>query len=99
MTASTLAARTSDRMRRRRAVIIKTLIADIVLRKGHCHVLDVGGEAAYWNKVDLTLLPPHAIHITLAQGPWAPPPLDLDPDLFTATDRRRMQPALQRQRI
>lgn len=61
----------SFRFRARRFEVLKPLIEDIIARKGHCRIADVGGTEYYWN-IFGTYVEERPIEITLMNLEAAP---------------------------
>lgn len=53
------------RMRRKRGEHVLALIAKVHAEKGSCRIIDLGGEPAYWNVFDRSLLEGLGVHVTL----------------------------------
>jgi hypothetical protein len=55
-----------SRLRLRRSQRLRKLIADFTAAKGHCRVLDVGGESNYWTAIfGADWLRANRVHVTL----------------------------------
>ncbi len=68
------------RARRRRALRLTGIIADLIRTKGGCRIVDLGGEASYWRGFDLDAFRTSRVKITLVN----PQPEPVDDPLFTA---------------
>ncbi len=70
------------KMRRRRAKHVMRLIERVHREKGHCRIVDLGGEPPYWQLFDRQALEKFGVHITLVN----PRPLSVDDPMFVAME-------------
>jgi hypothetical protein len=70
-------------MRRRRSVMLRTLIEQCFAAKGSVRLLDMGGEISYWNILDPEYLAAHRTSITLVNLSEENLPHNPDPARFT----------------
>ena len=70
-------------MRRRRSVMLRTLIEQCFAAKGSVRLLDMGGEIPYWNILDPEYLAAHRTSITLVNLSEENLPHNPDPARFT----------------
>jgi hypothetical protein len=69
----------SRAFRRRRFTLFVHLVDDVLTRRSHCRILDIGGEPSYWDTVE-DLLGSRRCHVTLLNlAPFA-----VDPARFAA---------------
>jgi hypothetical protein len=73
----------SNRLRARRDVRLRELIARIAKEKGSIRILDVGGALEYWQRVGLEFLREQKAEVTLLNLPeWAISPITGAEDVF-----------------
>ena len=72
-----------SRMRRRRAADLRLLIENCFRRKGTVSIIDMGGEAKYWNILGEDYLKQHRVAITLVNKSEENLPDNPNPALFT----------------
>lgn len=74
----------SNRLRARRDVRLRAVIAAIAARKGSVTILDVGGALEYWRRVGLDFLRQNKVRVTLLNLPeWSISPVEEVADIFS----------------
>lgn len=71
-----------SRLRRRRGIMLKTMIENVYQGQGNVRIIDIGGEASYWDIFPPGYLVSRKVRITLANKYEENLPPDVDTEIF-----------------